>query len=97
MSFDASLDKVVFRYRELGDILSSGTADSKSLAKLSKEYSDLGPVVASIETLAKAKAEMLELEALRSGDDVEMRAMAEQEFFVLKARLPEMERAHAIG
>jgi peptide chain release factor 1 len=35
---------------------------------------------------------MLELEALRSGDDAEMRAMAEQEYFVLKARLPEMER-----
>ena len=92
MSFEASLDKVVFRFRELGDILSSGTAESKSLAKLSKEYSDLGPVVASIETLAKAKAEMVELEALRASDDAEMRTMAEQEFFALKARLPEMER-----
>jgi peptide chain release factor 1 len=92
VSFEASLDKVVFRFRELGDILSSGTAESKSLAKLSKEYSDLGPVVASIETLAKAKAEMVELEALRASDDAEMRTMAEQEFFALKARLPEMER-----
>jgi peptide chain release factor 1 len=92
VSFELSLDKVVHRYRELGDILSSGTAESKNLAKLSKEYSDLGPVVASIETLNKARAEMLELEALRAGDDAEMRALAEQEYFALKAKLPEMER-----
>lgn len=92
MSFDLKLDKVVHRYRELGDMLASGTTESKNLAKLSKEYSDLGPVVASIETLGRARAELAELEALRGGDDAEMRALAEQEYFALKARMPEMER-----
>jgi len=92
VSFDLKLDKVVHRYRELGDMLASGTTESKNLAKLSKEYSDLGPVVASIETLGRAKTELAELEALRAGDDAEMRALAEQEYFALKARMPEMER-----
>ncbi|MBI1243641.1 MAG: peptide chain release factor 1 [Alphaproteobacteria bacterium] len=92
MSFDLKLDKVVHRYRELGDVLSSGTTDSKSLAKLSKEYSDLGPVVSAIENLKRAKAELADLEAMRGGDDAEMRVLAEQEFFKLKGRMPEMER-----
>ena len=92
MSFEYKLDKVIGRYRELGDMLASGATDSKNLAKLSKEYSDLGPVVESIETQRRAKAELAELEALRTGDDAEMRALAEQEYFALKARLPEMER-----
>ncbi len=92
MSFEAKLDGILRRYRELGDTLASGSVDSKSLAKLSKEYSDLGPVVAAIEGLGRARAELAELEALRAGDDAEMRALAEQEFFALKDRLPGMER-----
>ncbi len=63
MSFDHKLDKVVSRYRELGDMLASGATEAKSLAKLSKEYSDLGPVVAAIETLTRARAD-----AQRSAD-----------------------------
>jgi peptide chain release factor 1 len=92
LSFEAKLDGILRRYRELGDTLASGSVDSKSLAKLSKEYSDLGPVVAAIEGLGRARAELAELEALRAGDDAEMRALAEQEFFALKDRLPGMER-----
>ncbi len=92
MSFDLKLEKVVQRHRELGDMLASGTTDSKSLAKLSKEYSDLGPVVAAIETLKAAKLELADLDAMRSGEDADMRALAEQEFFDLKARMPAMER-----
>ena len=53
MSFEAKLDGILRRHRELGDTLASGNVDSKSLAKLSKEYSDLGPVVAAIEGLAR--------------------------------------------
>jgi peptide chain release factor 1 len=92
VSFDLKLEKVVQRHRELGDMLASGTTDSKSLAKLSKEYSDLGPVVAAIETLKAAKLELADLDAMRSGEDADMRALAEQEFFDLKARMPAMER-----
>ncbi|MBL8808515.1 MAG: peptide chain release factor 1 [Rhodospirillales bacterium] len=92
MSFDLKLDKVVHRYRELGDMLASGATEAKNLARLSKEYSDLGPVVSAIENLKRAKAELVDLEAMRAGEDAEMRALAEQEFFDLKGRLPAMER-----
>jgi len=92
VSFDLKLDKVVHRYRELGDMLASGATEAKNLARLSKEYSDLGPVVSAIENLKRAKAELVDLEAMRAGEDAEMRALAEQEFFDLKGRLPAMER-----
>jgi len=92
MSFAEKLDKVLARQRELGDLLASGTVDPKSFAKLSKEFSDLEPVVAAIDNLRKSQVELAELETLRSEGDADMRAMAEAEYFDLKAKLPERER-----
>jgi peptide chain release factor 1 len=92
MSFADKLAKVIDRRRELGDTLASGTIDPKSFAKVSKEYSDLEPVVAAIETLQRTQSELADLEALRQEGDPEMKAMAESEYFALKAKLPEIER-----
>ena len=59
MSMDAKLDQVAARQKELGDRLSTGEAmDPQEMAKLSKEYADLSPVVEKIEALRKAQAEM---------------------------------------
>jgi peptide chain release factor 1 len=92
MSFADKLDKVIDRRRELGEALASGALDPKSLAKLSKEYSDLEAVVTAIETLRRTQSELADLEALRAEADPEMKAMAESEYFALKAKLPEIER-----
>jgi peptide chain release factor 1 len=92
MSFADKLDKVIDRRRELGETLGSGTLDPKILAKLSKEYSDLEAVVTAIETLRRTQSELADLEALRAEADPEMKAMAESEYFALKAKLPEIER-----
>jgi peptide chain release factor 1 len=92
MSFADKLDKVIDRRRELGETLASGALDPKSLAKLSKEYSDLEAVVTAIETLRRTQSELADLEALRAEADPEMKAMAESEYFALKAKLPEIER-----
>src|SRR5258708_7147412 len=76
-SFDAILDRLVRRHAELRDMLSAPATESSSLAKLSKEYSDLTPLVESVDALRKAQAEMEELGTL-AGDagDPEMRALA---------------------
>lgn len=92
MSFAEKLDKVIERRRELGEILGTGTIDPKSFAKLSKEYSDLEPVVTAIETLRATQSELADLETLRNEGDPEMKAMAEAEYFALKGKLPEIER-----
>ncbi|MCM0020094.1 MAG: peptide chain release factor 1 [Tagaea sp.] len=92
MSFADKLAKVIDRRKELGETLASGSVDPKTFAKVSKEYSDLEPVVAAIETLRRTQSELADLETLRVEGDPEMKAMAEAEYFALKAKLPEFER-----
>jgi peptide chain release factor 1 len=90
---DEKLERVVARHHELAAALASPTHDAKAFAKLSKEYSDLTPVVQAIEALRNARNEMGDLASLMGeGSDPEMRRMAEGEFFALKEKLPEMER-----
>ncbi len=94
MSMDAKLDQVVARQKELGDRLASGEAmDPPEMAKLSKEYADLSPVVEKIEALRKAQAEMGDLAELIADPegDAEMRELAEAEFAELKESIPELE------
>jgi peptide chain release factor 1 len=70
-----------------------GPIDPESFARVSKEYSDLTPVVDSIKELLKAEQEAKDLADLvaEPGTDGEMKALAEEELRALKARLPELE------
>ena len=94
MSFEDKLARVVNRYDELRQALAQPDVERRRFTAMSKEYADLSPVVDAILSVRKTKAELDELDALRSdkASDQEMRALAESEYFVLKARLPEMER-----
>lgn len=94
MSFDHKLDRVVARYEELRQAMAAPDLDPRQFAKLSKEYSDLEPIVEHVTALRKARGELDGLKALMAdGDsDPEMKALAEAEFFALKDRLPEMEK-----
>jgi peptide chain release factor 1 len=90
-ALDAHLDKLVRRHTELRDLLSSG--DAADFAKLSKEYSDLSPLVESVEALRKAQGEVEDASALaESAEDPEMRELAAAELQELKARVPELEQ-----
>jgi peptide chain release factor 1 len=93
MSLDAKLDRVLFRHDELTHQLSSGAADSQAIARMSKELSDLDPLVAAIRELKKAREELLEAEAMAASGDEEMKALALDEAEALKLRVPELERA----
>ena len=94
MSWSEKLDQVVTNHHELGEKLANAAAlDRESYARMSKEYSDLSDIVAVIEELRAAEAELADLEALieDAGTDAEMRAMAGEEQYALKQRIPEIE------
>lgn len=95
MSLDQNLNKIVTRYEELGGkFAQADIAASKDFVKLSKEYSDLTPVVEAINGIKNIKAEIEDLNALVADpeNDGEMRTMAEEELAALKEQLPILEQ-----
>lgn len=94
MSLGHNLERVLSRYDELQSLMSARDAPSADeVARLSKEFSDLTPVVAAVNELQAARAEGRDLEALlEAEEDAEMRELAEAELRELKERLPELER-----
>ncbi len=94
-NFAATLDKVLAHYEELATTLSAGPGrDSRQYAQLSKEYSDMGPVVETVRALKKAQQEFADLNAIMDDKaaDKEMRDLAAAEMHELKAKLPGLER-----
>jgi peptide chain release factor 1 len=94
MSLEEKLESVARRHAELGSVLSSGRVDD-SFAKLSREYSELGPIVAGIEEWRRARDELADLDAMvaDAGTDKEMRELAELERAALIDKLPKLERS----
>ena len=95
MDISATLDRVLSRYADLGRSLAAGPGnDARQFGQLSKEYSDMGPVVEAIEALKKVRHEIDDLEAIISDKsaDKEMRELAEAEHLELKGKLPDLER-----
>jgi len=89
------LDRVAKRFDEIAALMASeGPKDAQSFAKLSKEYSDLGPVVEAIRELRAAERESADLAQLVAdpAGDAEMKALAEEERSALQEKLPELER-----
>jgi peptide chain release factor 1 len=82
------LDQITRRFQFLEAKLSSGAAPGE-IAVLSREYSDLKPVVEEIAAYRQALADLDEAELMLA--DPEMKALAEDEMPKLKARIPEME------
>lgn len=98
MITEERIEQLLTRYEYLEHAL--GTPDefsSEEFVKLSKEYADLGPVVEAARALKDGRAEMADLgEMMASGDDPEMKELAQEEFLELKEKLPVMERELSI-
>ncbi len=88
------LDQIARRFEFLEARLATGAAPAE-IAALSREYSELKPVVAEIAAYRSALADLAEAEALLS--DPEMRALAEEELPKLRQRIPELEQALRIA
>ncbi len=95
MSLDEKLDRVVARYDELGSYLANPTAPgSGEFVRMSREYSELTPVVEAIAEVRATRQELEDLQAMISdaGSDAEMRELVEAEYEELRERLPELEQ-----
>ena len=84
------LAQISERFEFLEAQLNAGAAPAE-IARISREYTDLKPVVDEIRAYRQSLDDLAEAEAMLS--DPEMRALAEEELPRLKARIPEMEQA----
>ncbi len=84
------LDQITRRFEFLEAKLGSGIGHAE-IAVLSREYSDLKPIVGDIAAYKTALSDLAEAEDMLK--DPEMRALAEEELPRLKSRIPEMEQA----
>ncbi len=92
-SFEAHLGQLVRRHAELRDALGGSGLTGVDFARLSKEYSDLNPIVDGIDALHRARDELTSLSDLvQSSEDSELKALAEDELQTLRERLPALEQ-----
>ena len=84
---EQKLDALLTRYAELQAALAS-QHNSDTFVKLSREFSELGPVVESINAYRTASRELADIDALMDDPttDPEMRALAESEKSALQER-----------
>ena len=92
-SFEAHLEQLVRRHAELRDALGGSGLSGVEFTRLSKEYSELSPIVEGIDTLHRARDELTSLSDLaNSTEDAELKALAEDELQTLRERLPALEQ-----
>jgi len=95
MSFDSKLQDLIAKHGEIEKKISDPAAlGGKEFSRLSKEYSDLTPIIENIHAFNKAKESMKECEAILADPamDKDMKTMAEEELGDLKKTLPAIEQ-----
>ncbi len=90
MQIEEKLKVISKRYDELQARLSSGEVDGQEFVKLSKELSSLEDLVHISQEWDKVNKDMEETQLLLQ--DPEMKAMAQEEYYRLKDRIPELEQ-----
>ena len=90
MAFEDRLEMLVRRHDELRDMLGAGKVSGSDFAKFSKEYSDLTPLVETIQAYQNAQKSLHDLKQLMN--DPEMKAMAEEEMHEVQHQLPTLMR-----
>ena len=90
-SLESRLDQLVRRHAELGEAMAATGLSGTDFTKLSKEYSELSPIVDVIAALRQAQSEMAAAAEMVAGEDPDMKALAEEEVQSLRERLPELE------
>jgi peptide chain release factor 1 len=91
----ARLDQVLDRFREV-EARMGAASDGAEIVRLSKEHAEIRPVAEAVMALAKARKELAELEEMTNSGDPDMAAMAGDEYYALKERMPGIEREVAL-
>ncbi|CAK0758829.1 peptide chain release factor RF1 [Gammaproteobacteria bacterium] len=94
-SIQTKLDSLTERREELAALLADGEILSKPdrFRALSVEYAQLGPVVETYAQLRGALTEQEAAQTLLRDDDLELRALANDELLVAKERILELEKS----
>src|SRR5271154_2889228 len=95
MSFEKKLQELILKHSEMEKKMGDPAAlGGKEFARVSKEYSDLTPIVENIHAFDKAKQSAAEAEAIIADPSMEkdMKEMAEEELRELKKTLPQIEQ-----
>ncbi len=93
--FEERLDQIVSRRDELTQLLSSSEGkNAEVFSGLSREYSEISPIVDCIESLRALQLEISDLDVMTSDqtEDPDVRSMAEEELRDAKVRLADLER-----
>src|SRR5437660_2418157 len=91
-ALESRFDQLLRRHSELGAALSGAGLSGAEFAKLSKEYSELSPIIDGIENLRRTTEELEAAAGMgQAGDGPELKALAEDEMRSIKQRLPELE------
>ncbi|MEM7653799.1 MAG: peptide chain release factor 1 [Pseudomonadota bacterium] len=88
------LDRIVARLDELNTLLANPDVDPQDVANLSKELSELTPVVEKDQILRDAQESFEEAQAILDDEqaDADMKELASEEFYELKEQIPAIER-----
>ena len=89
MNFEEKLLQIKDKYKELETQLMGTFEDPKEMAKVSKEYSDLKPVIELADKYIKTLDDMKQAEEMMK--DPSLKEIAETEFYECKDKLPEIE------
>src|SRR5262245_42722205 len=89
---EARLNQLVARWQTVQGALSQG-ADQETYVRLSREFAELDPIVATINALRKAEQERGDLKALidDANSDDEMVGLAKEELAVLGPKIEDLE------
>jgi peptide chain release factor 1 len=97
MALEHTFDRVLSRHAELSAMLAGEGAvnDAQVFVRMTKELAELEPVVAGIRAMRQVETEMADAAQIKDDPsaDSDMRALAEEEYCALKARLPDLEQA----
>lgn len=90
MSFEHKLQDIKLKYEDLRTKLSEPEKLGNDYARLSKEFSDLGPIIEKIMEVEIARNGLFSAEEMMQ--DPEMKELAEEEYHALKEQLPILEK-----
>jgi peptide chain release factor 1 len=88
---ESRLQQLLRRHAELRDALSGRGLGGAEFAKLSKEFSELSPIVEEVDALGRAREELASLAEMARSADSDLKALAEEELQTLRERLPDLE------
>jgi peptide chain release factor 1 len=83
------LAPIELRFEELAALMAEGNLSGDKFVKLTREYSELTPVIELIKKYKKALQDYVDTEALLS--DPDMAEMAKEDYHNLKREIPELE------